>query len=191
MIYHTSFAAGDPGHVAAVLAELVGGMRVQAPSPPFPHGSWFVFLGDQQGSLLEVLPANCAFDPDMPLGLTRRPPPSGRHAMHVLVGTPYPYATVLAVAEREGWRAQEVDTGLFAIVKVWVENRFLVEFMNAEGAARYAASLGGVNQDALDERLRVYEAELRSVLAAKIPPEILQAAVGEPASNGSASSRVK
>lgn len=178
MIFHASFSVRDPDRVSAVLVEIVGGMRVQAPSPPFPYGSWFVCLGDQQGSLLEVLPIDCAFDPDAPLGLARCPPLEGRHAMHVLVGTPHSNAAVLAVAAREGWRAQEVDTGLFAIVKVWVEDRFLVEFMNAEGAARYAASLGGTDDGAVDARLRAYEAKLGSALASKFPPEMLQAVLG-------------
>jgi hypothetical protein len=57
MIYHTSFSAENPDRVSAVLSDLVGGLRVRAPSPPFPHGSWFVCLGDRQGSLPEILPA--------------------------------------------------------------------------------------------------------------------------------------
>jgi hypothetical protein len=99
--------------------------------------------------------------------------------MHLLVGTPHPHATVLAVAAREGWRAQEVDTGLFAIVKVWIEDRFLVEFMEGNAAARYAAAFGGTEAGMLDARMRAYEAELGPRLAARVPSEVLRAALGE------------
>ncbi len=121
---------------------------------------------------------------DVPPGLARRLPVEGQHARYVLVGTPHSHTAVLDVAAREGWRAQQVDTGLFAIVKVWVEDRFLVEFMNPEGVARYAASLGGADHAALDRHLRGHELELGSLLTAKLAPEVLRAALREPGAAG-------
>lgn len=179
MIHHASFAVADPRHVAAGLAELAAGLAVRAPSPPFPHGTWFACLGDEHGSLVELLPEGFAFDPEAPLGFSRTLGAGGRHGAHLLIGTPLSHAEVLAVAAREGWRAQEVETGLFAIVKVWVEGRFLVELIEATSAARHAQTFGASGMGGLDVRLRAYEADLAQALGEKVPAAVLRDALGE------------
>jgi len=60
MIHHLSIAARDPQHVAAVLAEIMGGKAV--PFPPNP-GSHFALQLDDHGSGVEVYPAGTELRP--------------------------------------------------------------------------------------------------------------------------------
>src|SRR6516225_11472644 len=65
MIHHLSIAAGDPQHVAAVLAEIMGGKAV--PFPPNP-GSFFALQLDDHGSGVEVYPAGTELRPGGEVG---------------------------------------------------------------------------------------------------------------------------
>ena len=180
MIFHMSFGAADPAHAAGVLAELTGATPILAPSPPFPHGSWLICYGDRNGTLVELLPRSCVFDPDAPLGLKRTEAAPGGGSAHVLVGTPLPFEAIRRIAEREGWPIQEVETGLFKVVKVWVEGAFLVEFLTPEEACRYAEAFGTEGLPELDGKLRQLEASMAAALAKKIPPQLLAAVLGQP-----------
>lgn len=87
IIHHVSFGVSKPGRVAQVLAELTGATAMRAPTPPFPHGAWFVLAGDDRGSFLEILPATAVFDPDAPLGLNHRPATFAPGSSHMLIST--------------------------------------------------------------------------------------------------------
>lgn len=180
MIFHLSFAVSRPAHVAAVLAELTGGSALPAPTPPFPYGSWLLCCGDDAGTMLELLPSGFVLDPNAPLGLGREPA-SQRSACHALVATPHTHETVLAIAEREGWLAQRVESGLFEIVKVWIENGFLLEFIGPEQAARYSAAFGRAGLPALGGKLRELEKALAAQLASRLSAERLAEILGKPA----------
>src|SRR5688572_26946965 len=112
MIHHMSFGVRDPHRVAYVLAELAQGTAVRAPTPPFPCDSWLVVAGDAQGSFLEILPATSVFDPDAPLGVRQRPATLEPVSAHVLIGAAAGIEEIQAAAAREGWRTEEVETGL-------------------------------------------------------------------------------
>ncbi len=58
-IHHVTLPAFDPPHVAAVLAELVGGKVFPM---PHPAGSKVVYAGAEDGTLLEVWPAGSRAD---------------------------------------------------------------------------------------------------------------------------------
>jgi catechol 2,3-dioxygenase-like lactoylglutathione lyase family enzyme len=178
MILHVSFGVSDPARVACVLADLTGAQVVRAPTPPFPQGAWFVVFGDAYGSLLEVLPATTAFDPDAPLGLRKRPATFEPVATHVLVEARVSTETVHATAAREGWRIQEVETGFFKVLKVWIDGKVLVEFLTKEEAARYAAAFGASGLSSLNGKLRELEVKMTSALSGKVPPEVLSAVLG-------------
>jgi hypothetical protein len=180
MIYHMSFGVQDTHRVAHVLAELLGARAIQAPSPPFPYGSWLVCAGDTHGSFLEILPQATVFDPDAPLGIRQRPANAEVGSAHVLVGSHLSAEAIQAVAAREGWRAQEVETGLFKIVKLWVEDVILVEFLAQGDAGRYVDTFGAAGMASLDDKLRALEKELSVVLSNKLSPEMLAEAIGTP-----------
>jgi hypothetical protein len=180
MIYHMSFGVQDTHRVAHVLAELLGARAILAPSPPFPYGAWLVCAGDAHGSFLEIVPEATVFDPDVPLGIRQRAANAEVGSAHVLVGSHLSAEAIQAVAAREGWRAQEVETGLFKIVKLWVEDVILVEFLAQGDADRYIDTFGAAGMASLDAKLRALEKELSVVLSNKLSPETLAEAIGTP-----------
>ena len=186
MIHHMSFGVKDTARVARVLAELLGATAVRAPTPPFPYGAWLVCAGDAHGTFLEIVPATSVFDPDAPLGVRQRQARLEPGSAHVLVGTSLTAEAIVGIAAREGWRTQEVETGLFRIVKLWVEDVTLVEFLAAGEAPRYEEAFGTAGLPVLDRRLRELETSLGAALAANLPPEVLVEALGRPPSELSA-----
>jgi hypothetical protein len=181
VIHHMSFGVHDTHRVAHVLAELLGATTVRAPTPPFPYGAWLVCAGDAFGTFLEIVPEATVFDPDAPLGVRQRPAKADVSSAHVLVSSPLPCEAIQTVASREGWRAQEVETGLFKIVKLWVEDRILVEFLAKGEAERYVDTFGVKGMPSLDGKLRDLEMSLAAALAAKMSPQMLADALGTPA----------
>lgn len=181
MIHHMSFGVSDPKRVAQVLAELTGATAMRAPTPPFPHGAWFVLAGDDRGTFLEILPATSVFDPDAPLGLKQRPADFAPGSGHVLISTVKNSAEIEAIAKREGWRSQEVETGLFKIVKIWIDGTVLVELFAKGEAQRYIDVFGAPGMDSLDGTLRDLETKMASMLASKMTPQQLREILGEAA----------
>jgi hypothetical protein len=181
MIHHMSFGVSDPKRVAQVLAELTGATPMRAPTPPFPHGAWFVLAGDDRGSFLEILPATAVFDPDAPLGLKQRHANFAPGSGHVLISTLKTSEEIEAIARREGWLSQEVETGLFRIVKLWIDGTVLVELFASGEEQRYIEAFGAAGMATLDGRLRDLETKLAEALAQKLPPQVLAAALGQPA----------
>lgn len=181
MIHHVSFGVRDPRRVAHVLAELTGATAIRAPTPPFPHGAWFVIAGDDRGSFLEVLPADTVLDPDAPLGIRQRPADFEPITAHVLINSVVSGEEIEAAAAQEGWRAQQIDTGLFRIVKVWIDRTVLVELFAEGEVARYVETFGKAGMATLDGKLRELEASMMRVLSARMTPEQLGEALGKAA----------
>jgi hypothetical protein len=180
MIHHMSFGVRDTHRVAQVLAELLGGAAFRAPTPPFPYGAWLVVAGDDHGTFLEIVPATTVFDPKAPLGVRQLEETHRVNSAHVLVGSPLSSDAIQHLAEREGWIAQEIETGLFKVVKVWVEEVLLIEFLAKGEVQRYAEAFGAKGMPALDGKLRELETTLGNALNQKLPPEVLAEALGTP-----------
>lgn len=160
MIRHVSLGVSDPTHIAQVLADLTGGTAVMAPSPPFPVHSWFVLAGDDKGSSIELLPDSTAFDPDAPFGIANVQIEAGYSSHHILIDTVKSTEEIVAIAEREGWRCQEIETGLFKIVKIWIDGRRLVELFAAGEEKRYAEAFGRSGMKTVQHKLRTLEQDL-------------------------------
>jgi hypothetical protein len=181
MIHHMSFGVSDPKRVAQVLAELAGATAMRAPTPPFPNGAWFVLAGDDRGSFLEILPATAVFDPDAPLGLKQRPAAFEPVNAHVLISTVKSAGEIEAIAKREGWTSQEVETGLFKVIKLWIDRVVLVELFAKGEAARYVETFGAAGMATLEGKLRDLEAKMKVALGSKMTPQQLQEILGEAA----------
>jgi hypothetical protein len=180
MIHHISMSLKDPAAAATVLAWMTGGKVLRAPTPPFPQGAWFVCLDDAAGGMLELLPQDVVLDPEVPLTIRRGADAQKRSGAHVLVTTPLGHDEVIRLAQAEGWRADEVETGLFKIVKVWVQDAFLVEFIAQDEAERYVAAFGPEGLSALDVKLRALEKDMAEKLESKLPKGMLERILGEP-----------
>lgn len=153
MINHISIAAENPEKVAGVLAELWGGMAI--PFPPCP-GGYIVLANDGRGSGVEVTPINTILVPGEGL-----PPEEGFNAetlteeyeakfvqsdfappyvaTHLNISTSLSEAEVKEIARREGWRVLTCnrDRGLFQLIEIWIEDRFMLEVMTPEQTKRY------------------------------------------------------
>ncbi len=152
MIRHLSIPARDPRRVATVLGEILGGRAY--PFPVWP-GAWIAIAADASGTAIEVYPEDRVLVPGVgkpgdapsPGGFATAPhevqeakgqAPS-RIATHLAVDTPLAPAQILAIGEREGWRAVACDrSGAFDVVELWLEGRVLVEALDSKNASKIA-----------------------------------------------------
>ncbi|CAL8476453.1 hypothetical protein [Caballeronia sp. S22] len=143
MIFHASIPANDPKHVAHVLAELWDGFA--APFSPFPD-AWMAVAGDDRGSIIEVYPSDQVITPgggheesvSYGANTLKRPQYS---AFHMAIATKLSAEDVLAIGEREGWRAVRCTRGdnFFHVIEFWIENSTMLEFLTPEMQAEYLA----------------------------------------------------
>ena len=157
MINHISIAVRNPEKVAGVLAELWGGFVV--PFPPAPD-SFMVLANDGRGSAVEVTPIDTVlipgegFPPEENFGYDV---PTEEYeakfvksdfapqyvATHLNINTQLSEAEVKAIAKRENWRVLTCNRGggLFQLIELWIEDRFMLEVMTPEQTARYVEVL--------------------------------------------------
>ena len=58
------------------------------------------------------------------------------------IGMPMSAGEALAIGEREGWLAQRSNRGgLFEVVELWVENKFLLELLTDDEQQRYVDNM--------------------------------------------------
>jgi hypothetical protein len=143
MIHHISISAQDPEHVAAVLAELMGGRAF-----PFPGRiahSFMAVSGDEHGSMIEVFPETVVMQPGevgTPVACSHQAVPA-YGAVHVFLSVPLDRAAVELIATREGWRTGYFGRGsrgkppAFQVIEVWLENRLLVEIATPDVVPAY------------------------------------------------------
>lgn len=153
MINHISIAVHDTKKVANVLAELWDGMAI--PFPPCPN-SFIVLANDGRGSGVEVTPINTVLKPGEgfpPEENFDENTPTEEYeakfvasdlapryvATHLNISTHLSEAEVKDIANREGWRVLTCnrDRGLFQLVELWIEDRFMLEVMTPEQTRRY------------------------------------------------------
>lgn len=151
MINHISIGVREPQKVANVLAELWSGIVV--PFPPCPN-SFMVFANDGKGSGVEITPIDTVLVPGEGF------PPEGSYeavteeyeakfvqsdfapqyvATHLNINTRLSIEEIMEIAKREGWRTLVCNRGegLFQLVEMWIEDRFMLEVMTPEQTARY------------------------------------------------------
>jgi hypothetical protein len=71
------------------------------------------------------------------VGLRRNVSPSRYNEVHLLIGTELGAEDIFAIAEREQWIARSCDRAMFALIELWVENKFLIEVVTGPEIARY------------------------------------------------------
>ena len=157
MLHHVSFNVRRPAHVAQVLAEMLAATALRAPSPPFPPDSWFVLYGDAAGSFIEILPWGAVLTPDSRFGVSEDAQMRPHAGSHVLLATPHSEEKIRMLAQDQGWLAQLVDAHLFKVLKVWIDNETLVEFLTPEMRQAYVETFGRDGMASLDGKLRALE----------------------------------
>ena len=150
MIFHLSFDAEDPRHVAEVIAELWGGRAI--PFPPVMAGSWVALAGDERNSSVEIYPRGCELveaegDADSYGAIGGNGP---RSSTHFAMATALDVDQVKAIGAREGWPVKyRKRGGVFGVLEFWVEGTRLIEVLTPEMQAEY---LGMRMADALAPR---------------------------------------
>lgn len=134
MIFHASIPADRPQHVAAVLAEVLGGEAL--PFPPWPD-SFVAMAGDDRGTTVEVYPRTRAMIPGdgdemvQPANGTQVRP--AYSCFHLAIATPLTPEQVFALGAREGWRTVRLSRGgVFDVIELWVEDTLMLELLTAE-----------------------------------------------------------
>ena len=138
MIFHLSFDARDPRHVAEVIAELWGGKAI--PFPPVMTGSWVAMAGDDRNSSVEIYPRGTELvaaegDADS-YGVIGGNGP--RSSTHFAMATALDADQVRAIGAREGWPVKyRKRGGVFGVLEFWVEGDRLIEVLTPEMQAEY------------------------------------------------------
>jgi len=151
MIHHLSIPARDPEHVAAVLAELLGGYSGKFIGP-IP-GAFVAYAEDDHGTGIEVYPERTGVVPGVGDEIARvelvEPPRA--LAFHALVSVKVDRATIERIGAREGWRCFHSwrgpnGTRLFELYELWVENRIMFELATEDMIASYVRIAKGSAQ---------------------------------------------
>lgn len=141
MLHHLSIPAREPQRVATALAELLGG-DVSEFGPV--SGGFIAFARDENGTAIDCLPLGTELRPgehdnEAQFAAAEHPSPFG--ATHAALSVDRTEEEILAVADREGWRAVRCDRGSFRVIEFWVENSLLIELLTPEMAADYLAAV--------------------------------------------------
>lgn len=153
MINHISIAVNNPEKVANVLAELWNGIVI--PFPPCPN-SFMTLANDGRGTAVEVTPADTILIPGEGFpsqeDFDAHTPTEEFEAKfvqsdfvpkyvptHLNISTHLDADEVREIADREGWRVLTCNRaeGLFQLIEIWLEDRFMLEVMTPEQTARY------------------------------------------------------
>ncbi|WP_109902267.1 hypothetical protein [Zavarzinia aquatilis] len=136
MLFHASIPARDPAKVAAVLADIWQGEAM--PFPPVP-GAHVVFAGDGRATTLEIYPHDRTLVPsDAGVAIGTAAPVAGAVGDHVAIASPRSVTEIEAIAGKAGWRVQLATRGgIFDVVELWLEDRYLVEVLTPDMQAAY------------------------------------------------------
>lgn len=134
-IAHASIPADNPQTVAHVLAEILQGEALPFP-PAGPHG-WMAWAGDSSIDI-EIAPRGHVIAFGAQPGWQPIAQPSRHSEVHLAICVARPEAEIIAIAERAGWQARHCERGgVFSLCEVWVENTFMIEFLDPAQTARY------------------------------------------------------
>lgn len=141
MIHHVSIPAVDPRRAAEVFAELVGG-RVT----PFKayEGGWIAWTDDAVGTSIEFFPVGTEMFPHPGEGMVEFRHVEGASpfvATHLTLSVDRTVDEVVALADREGWRARVISRGPNDVIEFWVENAVMVEVMTPKMTADFLAEV--------------------------------------------------
>jgi hypothetical protein len=144
VIHHWTFSADDPKHVAAVLAEIVGGHVIEPPRPPYGADSIWVCLFDEHGTMLEIARTGTVWVPHETAPAAegdsedKIPQYSYNHAF---LGSPLSFDRIAEICSAQGWRTVVFDD-FIKMIAVWVENKTYLEFCPDEDLGLYLAAYG-------------------------------------------------
>lgn len=142
-LLHVSISADDPQYVADFLAQVMGGVAM--PFPPFPD-CWIAFAAEDDGTAIEVYPTTHVLEagPEQ-IACEIKTRDATPTFVHVAVGAQLDRAAIMALATERGWTSRICNRGPFECVEVWLENRLLVELLDADMQKDYRSGMTAAN----------------------------------------------
>lgn len=142
-LLHFSISADAPRDVATFLAQIMGGVAM--PFPPFPD-CWIAFAEQDDGTAIEVYPTTHVLEAGTEqISCEIRQPDAKPTFVHAAICATLSRSEVISLAESRGWLARICDRGPFDCVEVWLENRLLVELLDAEMQQDYRSGMTAEN----------------------------------------------
>lgn len=143
-IHHFTVPAREPARVAAVLAEILGARVVPL---PHPVGTLLVYADDQDGSAIEVWPAQLRINSSATdLELRELPLPEAWPHHAYVTSDACDTESILAIFAREGWWAELAHNGPpnggFSLVRGRIENHTGIELGGADMRQQYETFVG-------------------------------------------------
>lgn len=140
---HLSISANDPKDVASFLADILGGIAM--PFPPFPD-CWIAFTGEDDGTAIEVYPTTHVLEagPDQ-LSCEIKARDTRSTFVHAAICSTLDRAEIIHLGSSKGWASRICSRGPFECVEVWLENRLLVEVLDAEMQEDYRGGMTASN----------------------------------------------
>jgi hypothetical protein len=142
VIAHVSLPADDCAQVARVLAAMLGGDALGF--PPGGPGAYNCWSRSNDFQIVVTPRGNLIVEGPTEQGWVSRPRADGERASecHVAIAVERDASEILALAQAAGWHARVCNRGgLFDLVEVWVENAYLIEFLDPTQLARYRRSM--------------------------------------------------
>jgi hypothetical protein len=137
LIAHCSIPADNPAATARVLAEILDGEALRF--PPGGPGAWVAWSGDGSVSI-EIVERGHMIQLDGDQGNWHSAPIASRFSeAHVAICVDRPEAEIIAIAQKAGWTARHCERGggFFSLAEVWVDNAFMIEFLDPAQTAVY------------------------------------------------------
>ena len=142
-LLHISINADDPENVASFLAQVMGGAAL--PFPPFPD-CWIAFAASDDGTAIEVYPKSHVLKPGPEhIACEIRTPNHDATFVHAALCSTLSSSEIIALASQENWIARICNRGPFECVEVWLENRLLVEVLDADMQRNYRKGMTAKN----------------------------------------------
>lgn len=142
-LLHLSISANDPKEVASFLADVMGGIAM--PFPPFPD-CWIAFTGEDDGTAIEVYPTTHVLEAGRDqISCEIKTRDTTSTFVHAAVCSELNRAEIIDLASSNGWTSRICNRGPFECVEVWLEDRLLVELLDAEMQKDYRAGMTASN----------------------------------------------
>lgn len=146
-LLHMSITAAKPEATSKILAAILGGRHL--PFPPF-EGCWIAFAAEDDGTAIEVYPTTHKLKcgAEQIEGIVGEPDEAPSFA-HVAISSPLSAEAIIYLVTAAGWVARRCDRGPFECIEVWIDNRLLVEVLDAEMSANYRQGMTMANWKAM------------------------------------------
>lgn len=139
LIAHISMPADDCEKTARILAEILEGRAF-----PFPPGGPKAYMAWSKNAEIdiEITPRGAFMVAGEDEAEWEAGPLQRATETHAALCVDRPATEVMEIAGRAGWRTRICNRGgFFHVVEVWVENAFLIEFLDPAFTAEYRSAM--------------------------------------------------